>query len=129
MAEAHECTLEAGRGLSAENRPSGKREVTLVSAESWRDVCRELGADVPWYFRRANLLVEGVNLAAAIGRSVHVGETEIRIHGETKPCKIMDAQHDGLREALVPECRGGVFGEVLKGGKIRVGDRVVVMTG
>jgi MOSC domain-containing protein YiiM len=56
-----------------------------------------------------------------------IGDARIRLHGETRPCHIMDEQHDGLRRALEPDCRGGVFGQVLAGGVIRAGDRVEVM--
>lgn len=126
MLEADECAVLIARGLERENRKPGKREVTLLSAEAWADVCRELSRDLPWRMRRANLLVEGVNLASTIGREIAVGEVRLRIHGETKPCGLMDRQHPGLRAALVPECRGGVYGQVLSAGTIRVGDRITV---
>ena len=37
---------------------------------------------------------------------------------------LMDQQHAGLRRALVPDCCGGVYGQVLTGGTVRVGDPV-----
>jgi MOSC domain-containing protein YiiM len=126
MHEVDQCTLLAGRGIDTENRKAGKREVTLLSRESWAEACRQLGAELPWTHRRANLLIEGVDLAAAIGKTLAVGEVRIRIHGETKPCGLMDEQHEGLREALVPSQRGGVHGQLLVGGVVRVGERVVV---
>jgi MOSC domain-containing protein YiiM len=36
----------------------------------------------------------------------------------------MDEAHDGLREALSADWRGGVYGKVLEGGPIRIGDPV-----
>ena len=60
----------AKRGIDTENRPHGKREVTLLSAEAWAEVCRELGADLPWHKRRANFLVEGIDLAGTIGKTI-----------------------------------------------------------
>ena len=86
-----------------------------------------LGVDLPWRERRANLLVEGIDLAAAIGHIVTIGEVRLQIHGEIEPCEIMDAVHTGLCAALVPDCRGGVFGEGLSGGTIRVKDPVSVI--
>lgn len=121
-----ECEVLAGRGLSLENRPVGKREITLLSVERWADACRELGADVPWTFRRANLLIRGIDLAGAIGKTLTIGPVRVLVHGETRPCKIMDAQHQGLRTALVPHVRGGVHAEVVTGGAVRKGDRVTV---
>jgi MOSC domain-containing protein YiiM len=53
-----------------------------------------------------------------------VGGVKILIHGETRPCEQMDEALPGLRAALGPDWRGGVFGEVLDDGEIAVGDPV-----
>jgi len=126
MQEVSECRILLHRGLSSENRKPGNREVTLLSAGAWSDVCRELGADIPWHTRRANLLIEGMDLPATIGNKLRIGEVTLIIHGETKPCALMDQQHTGLRDALKPNARGGVYGQVLSAGTIRLGDKVTV---
>lgn len=126
MQEVLECRILLHRGLDSENRKPGKREVTLLSTEAWSDVCRELGTTIPWHIRRANLLIEGIDLSATIGKKLTIGEVTLEIHGETKPCALMDQQHTGLRDALKPEARGGVYGQVLTPGTIRVGDSVTV---
>jgi MOSC domain-containing protein YiiM len=124
MQEAAQANLVAGRGIDTENRKTGRREVTLLALDRWNDACRELGVELPWYARRANLLIEGIDLGMALGRVLSIGPTRVRVHGETRPCGIMDEQHAGLREALKPDFRGGVHAEVLVGGVIRVGDAV-----
>ncbi len=124
MVEVSTAELVPGRGITSENRKPGPREVTLLSVESWRNACQDLGTDLPWYLRRANLLIEGVDLAAAIGAELRVGAVRLKVHGETRPCGIMDQQQDGLKQALIPQCRGGVHAQVLEGGVIRVGDAV-----
>ena len=127
MREVESADVLVGRGLAGENRRAGKREVTLLSAEAWQHVCDELDTSLPWTARRANLLVAGIDLQRAIGRTLAVGEVRIRIHGETKPCPIMDQQHAGLRASLVPDCRGGVHGQVLAGGTLRSGDSILLV--
>ena len=126
MTEVREIIVLAGRGPEVENRKPGKREITLLSAESWAAACCDLGVDLPWWYRRANLLIEGLDLSATIGRTLSIGSTRIQVHGETKPCGLMDQQHAGLRQALVPDCRGGVYGQVLAGGVIHVGDAITL---
>lgn len=124
MTEAAECAIEAGKGLMEEERKSRKRQVTLLSRESWSAACAELGVELPWHVRRANLLTTGIDLAACIGTTLIIGSIEIRVTGETRPCTVMDEQHAGLLAALVPDGRGGVSAEVMVGGTVRVGDPV-----
>jgi len=128
MMEIASCSVLPGRGIDTENRKPGKREITLLSAESWSDVCREMGKDIPWWTRRANLLIEGLDLATTVSHHLKIGSVEILIHGETKPCRLMDAQVQGLTRVMVPQFRGGVHGQVLTGGTIRVGDAITMMS-
>lgn len=126
MRQADECRVLAHRGIDTENRNHGKREVTLLAIEAWADVCRELGIELPWHMRRANFLVEGLELAKTIGKTISIGEVRLYIHGESKPCQLMDDQHQDLRETLKPHGRGGVFGQVKTGGTVRIGDAVTI---
>jgi MOSC domain-containing protein YiiM len=124
MTEVPSAPVLVGRGIASENRKPGKREVTLLSAEAWAHACSELGVVLAWYTRRANLLIERLDLSTTVGRTITVGPVRLAVHGETKPCGIMDQQHGGLRKALTPPFRGGVYAQVLTGGVIHVGDPV-----
>jgi MOSC domain-containing protein YiiM len=120
------CSIELRRGIPEENRKAGKREVTLLAQEAWRVACKEVGIELPWWGRRANILTEGIDLQQTLDADVHLGEVVLRITGETKPCGIMEDLHAGLRQALEPQMRGGVFGQVVTGGTVRVGDLIQV---
>ncbi len=124
MNSAREATLVAGRGIVGNANQGGKRQVTIIARESWDQVTRELGAEVPPQTRRANLLVSGVELANTRGRVLRIGACRVRVHGETKPCWQMEEARAGLQSALRPDWRGGVFAEVLDDGQIVVGDPV-----
>jgi MOSC domain-containing protein YiiM len=103
----------------------GPRQVTVLCAERWRAACAELGVELPWTTRRANLLVDGLALGPqSIGRTLRVGKALLRITGETDPCRRMDEQHEGLKRALTPDWRGGACCEVIGDGEIAVGDPV-----
>jgi MOSC domain-containing protein YiiM len=115
-------TAVADRGLDGDHAVGGRRQVTLLAAEAWRDACAELGRALDPAVRRANLLVDGVDLAAAIGGALAIGDVVIDVLGETRPCERMDdGGRLGLQAALRPARRGGVYGRIRAGGELRVG--------
>lgn len=121
-------TAVADRGLEGDHAGGGKRQVTLISRQSWDDALAQLGGGaLDPGTRRANLLVEGLDLGPLIGRRVRVGPVELQVEGETRPCGLMDDARLGLRDALAPACRGGVFARILTGGPLQVGDEVTVL--
>ncbi|MBI4888966.1 MAG: MOSC domain-containing protein [Acidobacteria bacterium] len=117
-------SLHAGRGLAGNADQGGRRQVTIIDRQAWDGVIEALGGEVDPAVRRANLLVSGVRLAESRGRVLRVGGCRLRINGETRPCALMDEARPGLRRALDPPWRGGVFAEVLDEGQIEVGAAV-----
>jgi MOSC domain-containing protein YiiM len=106
----------------------GKRQVTVMSIEQWQLACDELGTILPWTIRRANLLVDGVSFdATMVGQQIKIGQCILYITGETDPCPKMDAQHQGLTHALTPDWRGGVCCRVIADGRVKVGDRMIII--
>lgn len=101
------------------------RQITILSEASWRKACQEIDAELPWTMRRANLLVDGVEFDESwVGSKILIGDVELVITRETNPCSRMDAQHQGLTAALVPEWRGGICCDVVKPGNIKLGDQL-----
>ena len=120
-----EASVTVDGGLSGDIRGKLKgRQVTVLSRESWDAACRELGRELPWTTRRANILIEGLDLADTAGRTLRFGDLKLAITGETDPCQRMDEQAEGLREALLPDWRGGVTCTVTQAGSVGVGDGV-----
>lgn len=114
-----------GEGLQGDHAVGGRRQVTLLSLEAWQAACADFGRDVDPAVRRANLLVEGLDLGAAIGGALRIGEVVIDCVGETRPCELMDDDgRIGLCASLRPDRRGGVHGTIRSGGALRVGDEV-----
>ncbi len=111
-------------GLEGNADNSGWRQVTIIEKEVFEAVSGELGEPVGPSARRANLMVSGVRLKETRDRVLRVGDLRIEIRGETRPCELMDEQHQGLRDALDPHWRGGAFGVVLDDASVRVGDEV-----
>lgn len=124
MDQRSEATFVAGRGIEGNTNHSSTRQVTIIAREAWAAAERDLGAQVDPGGRRANVMVSGVELARSRGKVLRLGATRIKILGETRPCEQMDDAHEGLRMALDPDWRAGVFGQVLDDGVVSVGDPV-----
>lgn len=119
-----EATLVADKGMQGSVGNSRRRQVTLVSLESWLAATAELGTEVDPIARRANILLTGVDLENTREQILRIGDARLAVGGETTPCERMDEAEPGLRGALRARWRGGTFAQVLTGGIIRVGDAV-----
>jgi MOSC domain-containing protein YiiM len=124
MDPVRDATLVPGQGMQGSVGRSRRRQVTLMAREAWETATAALGDDPGPACRRANILVSGIDLAHTRGRVLLVGSCRIAIGGELTPCERMDEAAPGLRDALRADWRGGVFGQVLDGGQVSVGDSV-----
>ncbi len=124
MDRVPDARLIAERGIEGNVDRSRRRQVTLLDRATWDRVMDELGGSLDPSERRANLLISRLALAESRGRILCIGEARLVIGGETTPCERMDEAMRGLRAALRPGWGGGAFAQVLRGGAIRVGDRV-----
>ena len=66
-------SVVAGEGIVGNADRGGDRQVTILATERWADVEADLGRSVEPSTRRANLFVEGVELADSSGRVLRVG--------------------------------------------------------
>ncbi len=119
-----EARLLVGHGVEGSPRHGSRRQVTIIQQEAWDEVMAVMGERLDPAARRANLMVSGVSLRETRGMLLLVGECAVQIRGETRPCERMDEALPGLQEVLRAGWRGGVFGGVLVGGVVRVGDSV-----
>jgi MOSC domain-containing protein YiiM len=124
MDPVDEAVLVAGAGLARNADQGGHRQVTIISAERWKETTAELGLELDPSTRRANLMVSGLELADSRDRVLRVGGCRLRVRGETRPCERMDEAALGLRAIMAQRCRGGVYAEVLDDGIIQVGDEI-----
>ena len=116
--------LEPGRGLAGNADRGGRRQVTLLSEQRWRELMVEVGASLGPEARRANLVISSIDLENTRSRVLRVGSCRLRIGGETRPCEQMEEAAAGLQQAMRRRWGGGAYAEVLDGGSIAVGDAV-----
>ena len=107
----------------------GRRQVTLLERIDWDAAMAEVGRNIPWYERRANLLVEDLDLPQVAGARLRIGrDVLLEVTRHTDPCERMEALAAGLFAALTPDWRGGACSRVLAGGIIAIGDEIRIET-
>ena len=74
------------------------------------------------FFRRQ---LEFIDLVACVGQVLQIGDAALLVFEPRMPCEKMNAICAGLRERMKNN-RQGVLAEVLRSGKIRVGDAVII---
>jgi MOSC domain-containing protein YiiM len=105
-----------------------RRQITVLALEAWQAALAEIAqSSLPWTARRANLLVEGVELPRAAGGVLRVGTVHLEVTGQTYPCSRTEEAQAGLLSALAKDWRGGVTCRVLEGGPVALGDAVEVL--
>ena len=118
MKSVDEAQLTAGRGIAGNANQGGWRQVTIIDEKAWHDAEAELGKEFDPSHRRANVMLRGIDLEQSRGKKLRLGNCVIEIRGETTPCRQMGE----MQSPLKPHWRGGVFGTIVEGGTIRVGD-------
>ena len=127
-------TVRQNKGLAGDHYggTSGTRDVTLIQAEHLPVIAALVGRDAvdPAELRR-NLVVSGLNLLALKDHQVQIGEhpdaVVLLVTGQCHPCSKMEtALGPGGYNAV--RGHGGLTARVIRGGTIRVGDAVRVLT-
>lgn len=115
--------LAPSSGIEGDHGTAARRQLTILGESQWQTVCHELGRDLPWTIRRANLLVSGIEFGPEwSGKRLRIGAVVVLVHGEVTPCFRMEEQVSGLHDLMVPDWRGGIHCEVLEEGEIEIGD-------
>jgi MOSC domain-containing protein YiiM len=129
MKELTEARIEIDSGLQGDARGTKRqRQISILFEDDWKDACNELGANLSWLTRRANLFVSGMRAPREPGTRITIGNVDLEVRVETEPCDLMDKQHQGLRATLENDWRGGVCCSVRKPGNIKIGNDVKIVS-
>jgi len=119
--------LTPNEGVVGDHGKSKRRQVTILDVSLWEAACVEAGTSLPWTTRRANILVQDIDLQNLVGKKIRIGTASAEVLGEVDPCHVMDAAHLGLKDAMKSEWRGGVYAHILKEGTVKIEDKITLI--
>ena len=127
LIQVNEALAIAGRGLKGDryaarhgtfSGPGRGYELTLIEAEVLDEI------DLSWEQARRNIVTRDVALNSLVGRRFLVGSVECVGRRLAEPCSHLEGlARPGLLRPLVH--RGGLRADIVVGGPIKLGDRVV----
>ncbi len=105
-------------------KPHADRQVTLIEAETLEALRRDHGIDLAPEESRRNLTTAGVPLNHLVGREFRIGAEVVLYGGRLNvPCQYLeDLLGKKVFKPLIN--RSGLNCRILRGGVIRVGDRI-----
>lgn len=120
--------IKTGYGIEGDAHASSEwhRQVSLLAIESIRKM-QSLGLDVKPGDFAENLTTEGIDLLSLpIGTRMAIGkEIEVEVSQIGKECHSRCAIYYQAGDCVMP--KEGIFVRVLKGGRVRRGDEIVVL--
>ena len=112
-----------GRLSGTTGQPT-RRQVSLIEREQIAEHAAALGlASISPGAVRSNIETLGLDLIGLLGCEVEIGDAVLLFHSPRDPCSKMDAICQGLRQRMMDR-RQGVMAEVVRSGRIRVGDAI-----
>ena len=124
----------AGRGLEGDryysklgtysNQPGSGRDVTLIEIEAIDGLKRDYEVQLDPGQSRRNIVTRGIALNHLVEQEFRIGDIVLRGTRLCEPCAHMEKLTvKGAIRGLIH--RGGLRAEVVKGGTIKVGDRIL----
>jgi hypothetical protein len=111
---------------SRDTEQPSKRQITLIEREQIAEHAATVGLEsIAPGAVRSNIETTGIDLISLIGKEVEIGEAILLLYAPRDPCAKMNAICQGLRELMMNN-RQGVVAQVIRSGKIQIGDRINV---
>jgi MOSC domain-containing protein YiiM len=116
----------AGIGTFSPHPQKPEFEITLIEKEKIEMFARDTGLPFTALHARRNIVTEGVDLNALVGKEFLVGEVRLRGIELCEPCShLAKSSFPEILEELVH--KGGLRAQIVTEGAIRTGDSVVAL--
>jgi MOSC domain-containing protein YiiM len=115
-----------GEGVVGD-RYGDSRDLTLIEAEALEGLRHDTGIVLAAAESRRQVLTRGIRLNELVGKRFAVGGVECRGQELCQPCShLQSLTYEGVLRGLVH--RGGLVADIVRGGRIAVGDEVALLS-
>ena len=100
-------------------------QITLIEIENINHYNKITGTKIPAINFLRNIVTEGIQLNALVGKEFFIGAVKVKAHDLCRPCKYLQKslqQKNVVKEFLYT---GGLRCEILSSGKIYVDDQII----
>jgi MOSC domain-containing protein YiiM len=109
------------------DRYGDSRDLTLIEAEALEGLRHDTGIVLTAAESRRQVLTRGIRLNELVGKRFAVGGVECRGQELCEPCShLQSLTYEGVLRGLVH--RGGLNADIVRGGRIAVGDEVAELS-
>ena len=104
-----------------------KGQITLIEKENIDYYNNKYKTKIPYVDFRRNIITERIELNDLVKKEIEIGEIKILPYELCKPCLHLEQMINGkdiIKEFLK---KGGLRCEVLVSGKVKIGDKVIIL--
>ncbi|MEM2637613.1 MAG: MOSC domain-containing protein [Candidatus Korarchaeota archaeon] len=121
-----EIILETNYGIVGDAHAGTERQVSLLEEENIMELRKE-GYLIQYGDMAENIVTTGIKLdSLPIGTTLRVGNAELKIIQKGKVCHVGCQVYKRIGKCLMRQ--KGIFAHVVKGGKVKLGDTVEVIS-
>ena len=129
--EISEIEVLSGKGVLGDrhfhNYDGYKGQITLIEKENIDYYNNKYKTKIPYVDFRRNIITEGIELNGLVKKEIEIGTIKILPYELCKPCLHLEQMVNGkdiIKEFLI---RGGLRCEVLVSGKVKIGDKIIIL--
>ena len=129
--EISEIEVLSGKGILGDRHfhdyNNYKGQITLIEKENIDYYNNKYKSKIPYTDFRRNIVTEGIELNSLVKKEIEIGTIKILPYELCKPCLHLEQMVSGkdiIKEFLR---RGGLRCEVLVSGKVKIGDKIIIL--
>ena len=129
--EINEIEVLSGKGILGDrhfhNHNDYKGQITLIEKENIDYYNNKYKTEISYIDFRRNIVTEGIELNNLIKKEIEIGKVKILPYQLCKPCLHLEQMLNN--ENIIKEFlrKGGLRCEVLVSGKVKIGDKIIIL--